>query len=265
MTHPLIFNVAALAALIPAALVSLRRGQGKDGLFLSVLGLAIAGPVIWAAAQLSDTWHTGLSTSLWVIIAASLTLFGGMVVSVHQAWRLTPLLLPYLLALGLIASLFAGAPERGLPASTPPAWIELHILIAVVTFALLTMAAVSALAAFLQERALKLKRPSALTRMLPAVADSEELSTRMLAASEFVLGLGLVTGMITLYLESGVLITFDHKTVLSVLAFVVIGALLIGRRVCGVRGRIAARVVLTAYLLLMLALPGVKLVQVLLA
>lgn len=265
MTHPMIFNVAALAALIPAALVSLRRGQGKDGLFLAVLGLAIAGPVIWAAAQLSDTWHTGLSTSLWVIIAASLVLFGGVVVAVQQAWRLTPLLLPYLMILGVVASFFADGPDRALADAAPAAWLELHILVAVVTFALLTMSAVAALAAFLQERALKLKRPTALTRMLPAVADSEKLSTRMLAGSEVVLGLGLATGVVTLYLETGRPFMFDHKTVLSVLAFLLIGALLIGRQVCGVRGRIAARVVLGAYLLLMLALPGVKLVRVLLA
>ena len=257
MTHPMIFNAAALAALIPAALVSLRRGQGKDGLFLAVLGLAIAGPVIWAAAQLSDSWHTGLSTSLWVIIAASLLLFGGIVVRVHQAWRLTPLLLPYLLTLGIIASMFSEGSDDGLSSAVPAAWVEVHIIIAVAPFA--------ALAAFLQERALKLKRPNALTRILPAVADSELLSTRMLVWSEVVLGLGLVTGMVTLYLETGLPFTFDHKTVFSTLAFILIGALLVGRQVCGVRGRRAARVILCAYLLLMLALPGVKLVRMLLA
>lgn len=267
MSNPVfIFNVAALAALIPAALVSLRRGQGKDGLFLGVLGLAIAGPVVWAAAQLSDAWHTGLSTSLWVIIAVSLLLFGGLVVTVRQAWRLTPLLLPYLMILGVLAAAFVGAPQKSLQATAPAAWLDAHILVAVVTFGLLTMAAVAALAAFLQERALKNKRPTTLTRMLPSVADSESLSNRMLLVSEIVLGFGLLTGIVTLWFEQHRIFVFDHKAILSVLAFVVIGALLIGRRVCGVRGRVAARVILGAYLLLMLALPGVKFVtQVLLA
>lgn len=263
-SNSVLFNVAAVASLIPAALVSLRAGQGRDGLFLAVLGLAIAGPVTWAAAQIADTWHTGLSVSLWVIIAASLVLFGILVVAVRQAWRLTPLLLPYLMGLGLVAAFFASSPERQLKDTAPAAWIEAHILVAVVTFALLTMAAVAALAAFLQERALKRKRPTPLTRMLPSVADSEWLSTRMLQGSEIVLGLGLLTGMVTLYLEQGRPLAFDHKTVLSLLAFVAIGALLVGRRVCGVRGRIAARVVLAAYLLLMLALPGVKFVRLVL-
>lgn len=263
-SNSIFFNVAAVASLIPAALVSLRAGQGRDGVFLAVLGLAIAGPVTWAAAQIADTWHTGLSASLWVIIAASLVLFGVLVVAVRQAWRLTPLLLPYLMVLGVAAASFSNQPEPRLTGQAPPAWIEAHILVAVVTFALLTMAAVAALAAFLQERALKRKQPTALTRMLPSVVDSEWLSTKMLLGSEIVLGLGLITGVVTLYLEQGRLLVFDHKTVLSLLAFAAIGALLVGRQVCGVRGRIAARVVLGAYLLLMLALPGVKFVRLVL-
>lgn len=267
MSNPALFNVVALAALIPAALVSLRRGQqGKDGLFLALLGLAIAGPVIWAAAQLADQWRTSLSATLWVIIAGSLVLFGLLVATVRQAWRLTPLLLPYLMLLGVIAALFGHFQGRDLAPAAPVAWIEAHILVAVVTFGFFTMAAVAALAGFLQEQALKTKRPTSLTRILPSVADSETLSYRLLAASELVLGLGLATGMATLYLETGRLLTANHKTVLSILAFLVIGALLIGHRVCGVRGRLAARVVMVAYLLLMLALPGVKFVtQVLLS
>lgn len=267
MSNPAFFNVVALAALIPAALVSLRRGQqGKDGLFIAVLGLAIAGPVIWAAMQLSDQWRTGLSTTLWVIIAGSLVLFGILVATVRQAWRLTPLLIPYMMLLGVLAALFGQVQGGGLAPAAPVAWIEAHILVAVVTFGLFTMAAVAALAGFLQERALKTKRPTSLTRALPSVADSESLSNRLLTGAEVVLGLGLLTGMATQYLETGRLLVMNHKTVLSILAFIAIGALLIGHRICGVRGRWAARVVLVAYLLLMLALPGVKFVtQVLLS
>ena len=62
------------------------------------------------------------------------------------------------------------------------------------------------------------------------------------------------------YAESGALLTFDHKTVLTVSAFVVIGALLIAHFRTGMRGRAAARLVLVAYLLLTLGYPGVKFV-----
>ncbi len=78
--------------------------------------------------------------------------------------------------------------------------------------------------------------------------------------AELVLGAGIVTGMALQYLASGELLAFDHKTVLSLLAFAIIGALLVLQLRSGLRGRRAARLVLAAYLLLTLAYPGVKLV-----
>jgi ABC-type uncharacterized transport system permease subunit len=92
------------------------------------------------------------------------------------------------------------------------------------------------------------------------VADSERLQVRLLIASEIVLGLGLLTGMATQYLSSGGLLAFNHKTLFSVLTFVLIAALLAAHYRTGVRGRRAARLVLLAYLLLTLAYPGVKFV-----
>ena len=81
---------------------------------------------------------------------------------------------------------------------------------------------------------------------------------RLLAVSEAVLALGIATGMARDYLGSGQLIHFDHKTLLAVLAFLGIGALLILHHRSGLRGQRAARLVLLAYLLLTLAYPGVK-------
>jgi len=56
------------------------------------------------------------------------------------------------------------------------------------------------------------------------------------------------------------LVAFDHKTVLSLAAFAVIGALLFAHKRVGLRGRRAARIALCAWLLLTLAYPGVKFV-----
>jgi hypothetical protein len=42
--------------------------------------------------------------------------------------------------------------------------------------------------------------------------------------AELVLGAGIVTGMALQYLASGELLAFDHKTVLSLLAFAIIAA-----------------------------------------
>lgn len=254
--------LVALVALLPAALLPFRRNGGRDATFWGVLVVALLGPLALTLRLLAESWSTGLAADLWVVVTAILALFCLLAAIEKQAWRLTPLLVPYLLLLGVVASLFAGTAERRLPETAQGgAWLDLHIVVSVVTIALLTLAAVAALGSFLQVRALKLKRPGRLTRMLPPVADSERLSERLLALSELVLGLGLATGMALQYLESGNLLKLGHKTLLSLLAFLLIGALLVGRRVCGVRGQIAARVVLSAYLLLFLAFFGVKFVQ----
>lgn len=264
MSTPILLNAAALASLAAAALVPLRSGARRDAPFWGVVMLAVAGTAAFSLALVSSAWQTDLGTALWVSVAATVALFAAIAATTPSSWRLGPLLMPYLAAVGVAASVFRGDP-RPMAGGAPAIWIDLHILVSVLTYALLTLAAVASLAVFLQERALKRKRPTRLTRMLPAVVEAERLSGRLLMASDAVLGLGIVTGLAIQYFEIGSIWRLDHKTLLSLVAFGLISALLLGHRVCGVRGRVAARVVLCAYLLLTLAFPGVKFVtQVLL-
>ncbi|HLO75593.1 MAG TPA: cytochrome c biogenesis protein CcsA [Magnetospirillum sp.] len=264
MSMPILLNAVALASLVPAALVPLRAGARRDGPFWAVVGVALVGTVAFSVALVAGAWQTDLGTALWVSVAATTALFAGLAAATPSCWRLGPLLMPYLAAVGIVASIARGEP-RPMAGGAPAIWIDLHILVSVLTYSLLTLAAVASLAVFLQERALKRKRPTRLTRMLPAVVDAERLSGWLLLASDLILGLGIATGLAIQYFETGVIWRLDHKTLLSLIAFGLISALLLGHRVCGVRGRVAARVVLVAYLLLILAFPGVKFVtQVLL-
>ncbi len=129
-----------------------------------------------------------------------------------------------------------------------------------ITYVLLTLAAIAGTAVLLQERALRHKRRSRLTERLPSVADAERLEVGLLAAAEGVLGAGILTGMATQYFSSGVVLSFEHKTVFTIVAFVVIGLLLAAHYRVGLRGRRAARIALAGYLLVTLGYPGVKFV-----
>jgi len=261
MASSLVFSLTALMALVPASLLPYRRAAARrDLLFWALLGAAVAGPVAYSLVQLSTAWHTGVSIALWVSVAASVTLFAVLSAAVKEAWRLTPLLLPYLCGVALLAIVWGQAPEQASIAGAPTGWLAVHIVVSVATYALVTIAAVAGAAVLLQERAHKRRRPSALTRLLPSIADAEALEIRLLATAEGVLGAGVATGMALEYLEHGRLLAFDHKTVLSLLAFAVIGVLLWLRARTGLRGQRAARTVLLAYLLLTLAYPGVKFV-----
>lgn len=266
MLNVIVSNVAALLALVPVALLPLRRAAGRDALYWGGLFLAVAGPLAWALGQQSNGWQTNLSADLWAGIAGSMAVFGIVAVISRHAWRLTPLMVPYMIVLGLFAAMFSFVPGEPLKDTMPPGWLDLHILVSMVTLAFLTVAAAAALASFLQARALKIKRPTRLSRFLPAVTDSERLFERLLIYAEVILAFGVASGLAMKRLETGSAFTFDHKSLFSVIAFVTIALLLVGRRVCGVRGQIAARVVLVAYSFVVLGFFGVKFVhQVVLA
>lgn len=260
MIPSVIYGLGALATLVPVAVLRLRADDRSDGLFWAGLALGIVGPASWAAAQLGGAWRTGFAMSLWLTIAVTMALFAGVALTTRQGWRLTPLLVPYLVLLGIAALVWQHAPEHSIAGAIPPGWIEAHIIFALISYGLLTLAAVAGVAVFLQDRALKTKRPTAFTHRLPAVAESERLQVRLLAGSEVVLALGLMSGMAAEHFLHERLLVFDHKTVFSLATFVVIGLLLIVHRFTGVRGQRAARWVLVAYLLLTLAYPGVKFV-----
>lgn len=258
MPSSIAFSLAAVAALVPAAVIGW-RARGPDGIYWAGTALAVAGPGAWALVQIDDAWRSGLSVALWVTVAASMALYAALAAAAREAWRLSPLLLPYLALLGILATVWQGAPEPRVPGPYS-SWVVVHIVVSVATYALVTLAGVAGLAVALQERALKTRRPTRLTRLLPSVAEAEGLEVGLLAAAEAVLGLGVLTGASAHYLATGRLIALDHKTVLSLAAFVVIGALLLAHRRVGLRGRRAARVALFAWLLLTLAYPGVKFV-----
>lgn len=261
MLDQTLLSLVALAALVPAAVTApLRPQPAGDRLFWLLLALAVAGVGGHALLGLLGPWDSGLGLALWTSAAASLLLFAGLSLVTREGWRLAPLLLPYLLLLALLAALTAGQRGQVEVAGLPESWLLVHIGSAVGTYALATLAAVSGTAVFLQERRLKRKASGGLAARLPSVAEGERLQFRLLVAAEVVLGAGLLTGLALRHFAAEPALAVDHKTLLSVLAFLLIGVLLWLQAHGGLRGRRAGRLVLLAYLLLTLAYLGVKFV-----
>ena len=256
----LALNVSVLAALLPAVWFSTRGRSPTSALFGAAVGLAFVASALWSASLVGEAWRSGLGPALWVSITATIAVYTvGASVS-RVMGRLAALLFPYLLVLAAIATALGpgeivSGPDGG------EIWFLLHIAVSVLTYALATMAAVAGLAVFLQERALKSKRQGWASAVLPAMMPTERLQFQLLAAAEIVLGLGLASGVAIGITAGEGVPALDHKTVLSVGAFAVIGVLLAAHARAGVRGRTAARTVLVAYLLLTLAYPGVKFVS----
>jgi ABC-type uncharacterized transport system permease subunit len=251
------YSFVAVAAVIPAMIQSRRAAGGPSWLLLLVAGAGVALP---AFRLLVGNEFAGLGGALTISNAATLLLFILCVAIWPAARGLSVLLLPYCLCVAVLAAI-SFRPELEPALSGSQAWLDLHILVSVATYGLATVAAIAALAVFLQERALKRREPGPLVSCLPAIADAEALQNRLLVISAIVLAAGLLTGIGTLYSESGEVFTFTHKTIFAVAAFVVIVGLVITHNLTGLRGRRAAQLVLVVYLLLTLAYPGVKFVQ----
>ncbi len=257
----MLLQISAVLSLLPATFLLLRPRPLRDALFWSALALAVAGPTTMVVVQNAGGWAPSLSGSLWVSVMAAMVLFAIVAALNETAWRLLSMLAGYAVLMGIAGAVFAAVPRETLPPASSAAWLDLHIGVSVATYGLAIIAAVAGIAVLLQERALKRRRSSRLLQSLPAVAEGERLFTALLAAAEVVLGVGVVSGMATQYLMSGRLLVLDHKTLFSLLAFLVIGALLWLNWLTGLRGRRATRFVLAAYLLLTLAYPGVKFVK----
>ena len=272
MLGTLLLPLAALAALVAATLAAFRpassptAGGAAARAFWLLLAAALAGSLAVIALRAGGTpwgalrWDSSLSTALWWSIALCLGLFAALAWLGRTARRLAPLLLAYLAILALIATASGGLPGHVSTDAEGGLWLPAHIVVSLATYALATLAAVASLAVFLRERALKRKESGGLAALLPSIADGERLQFRLLAAAEAVLGAGLASGMALTWAEQGRLFEFDHKTLLSVLAFLLFGLLLLLHARGGLRGRRAARLGLLAYLLLTLSFVGVKFV-----
>lgn len=260
----LILHLAALAALLALAAAPY-VGAAGDGIdrgkrFWFLLAVALAGTGAIAWVDFAAGWRVGLAPALWLTIVVTLALYGAGSALYPSMARIGALLVPYLLMLGVLATIWTHAPVPLAPVAAGSAWLGLHITVSVATYALFTLAAVAGASVFVQERAMKARRPSRLTALLPAVADGERVQRALMTAAAAVLGIGLATGMVIEYGESGQFIVFTHKTVFSLAAFAVIVSLIAVERISGLAGRRAARLLLLAYLFLTLAYPGVKFV-----
>jgi ABC-type uncharacterized transport system permease subunit len=191
-----------------------------------------------------------LSLFAWVIAAII------VVVSLSQPLEnLAFLGLPLAAGSALLALAFPGSRmvvlDRGFG-------FELHLVLAIVAYSLVSVAAVQAVVLAYQERQLRRKRLAGAVRALPPLQTMETLLFQLIAAGFFVLSLAIVSG--AMFVENLFGRGIGHKTVLSVAAWLILGVLLWGRWRYGWRGRVAIRWSLGGFFALMLAYFGSKFV-----
>jgi len=136
--------------------------------------------------------------------------------------------------------------------------MSVHILTSIIAFSLLNIAALQAILLAIQDQQLKSHPPKRFMQSLPSLQAMESLLFQMLSAGLFFLTIALVSGFI--FIEDLFAQHLVHKTVLSILAWIIFSGLLLGRRRYGWRGQIAIKWTLIGFVSLLLAYFGSKLV-----
>ncbi|MBA2492226.1 MAG: cytochrome c biogenesis protein CcsA [Gammaproteobacteria bacterium] len=149
-------------------------------------------------------------------------------------------------------------PDHFVIAAPADSALQIHILISLLAYSLLSIAALQAMVLAVQERRLHSRRPGGLIRMLPPLQWMEHLLFQLIGAGFVLLTLALITGFV--FLEDIFAQHLVHKTILSIIAWILFATLLIGRWRFGWRGRTAIGWTLGGIVALMLAYFGSKLV-----
>lgn len=246
---------AGAGALLLARLA--RAGAGKKGKALPLL-MGYSALLLHAVLLSSHLFVDG-ELNLNLVNALSLT-----------AWFISLLLLVSILGQPLENLGIAILPLTGLMSLLPgvvdetpviiggDTGMRLHILLSILSFSLLSIAALQAILLAVQDRHLRNRQPGGFIRSLPPLETMESLLFRIIGLGYVLLSLALVTGVP--YLQNIVEQQLIHKTVLSVAAWLVFLILIWGRWRFGWRGRTAIRWTLGGLTALILAYFGSKLV-----
>ncbi|MEJ2621786.1 MAG: cytochrome c biogenesis protein CcsA [Candidatus Thiodiazotropha sp.] len=136
--------------------------------------------------------------------------------------------------------------------------LTIHILVSMLAYSLFTLASVQAILLAIQDHHLRQRHPGGFIRALPPLQTMESLLFEMIAVGFVLLSLALLSGFA--FLENMFQQHLAHKTVLSIIAWLVFGTLLWGRYRFGWRGQKALIWTLSGFVVLMLAYFGTKVV-----
>ena len=136
--------------------------------------------------------------------------------------------------------------------------LETHILLSIISYSILSIAAVQSLLLYIQDYHLHNKQPGGFISALPSLETMENLLFKMIGLGFLLLTISLGAGIP--YLEDIQQQQLTHKIILSSIAWLVFAVLLWGRWKFGWRGQTAIRWTLGGFVLLMLAYFGSSLV-----
>ncbi len=247
---------SALTVALIVRLVHANRASSSKSTLLAIGFLAVALHAIlvyghlFAGPHLDVSFFTVLSLIAWLV-----TLLLLLAALREPVENLLIAVLP-IAALALLLRMLNT--EQHILNYTLSFGLEFHILVSVIAYSLLTIAALQAILLYIQDSQLHNKHPGGFVRALPPLETMERLMFRLIAVGFVILSVSLLSGVF--YIDNLLEQHLVHKFVLSISAWLLFAVLLWGRYQYGWRGRIAIRWTLAGFILLLLAYFGSKIV-----
>ena len=254
-----LFYVAALIYAACAFLPARQRTAISAG---TLAGWLLHGGALWADMVLPGSLRLGfaivLSATLWISVAAYWLENRNFSLD-----SLRVLVLPCAAVAVVLPALFPGSLVA---LQDKPGLYGWHIAIAIMAYSSLTVAAFHAVLMAVQEASLH-TRPggkqgwfATMIERLPALLTMERLLFRMIAFGFALLTLTVLSGIVFSEALFGRAMRWDHKTIFTMLSWLLFGLLLAGRRWRGWRGKTALSFTLSGFATLLLAYVGSRFV-----
>lgn len=240
---------------------------------------------VWRAPRVSAK-----AVAILLTVSMALTLYAllrlepvtewGLEFKLPAAVAISVMIVQYIYSLGLMHHGIQGLGLFLLPATaiplliipllpqTPYVWVHTttfletsHLLISLLAYAILTLAALHAIMHLMLDHALKRKQIGRITQSLPSLIEIEAHMYAQIRSATWLLALGIISGLTWQWEGMGHFALVSHKVILALFSWFVLLSLLVMRKRAGWQGRRASIMVLIAYVLLLLAYFGVRLVE----
>jgi len=225
--------------------------------------------IIFITASLAILLHgIALSDMVVTIAGFNLSLFNslsicmiiiGFITLVAFTLRSLEIMLMLILPISASSLLLAWMfPSMSLLPLDSPTGLRIHVLISIIAYSLMALAALHAVFLSIQNRQLHNHQTGGIVRLLPPLQEMEKLLFEVILVGFIFLSIALSSGFI--FLQNLFEQHLVHKTILSILAWCLFAALLLGHWFMGWRGRVAVRWTIGGFICLMLAYIGSKFV-----
>ncbi len=263
MANPVTNFLALSFYIITGVLLAQRLAQGRPavtGARIGMLSLALGAivlhiAVLYPGLRLDAALNLSLTTAFSLVAWIVAVLYLGTAL-----YRPVDGLGVIVMPLAGLTVLIAWCWPTQHPISLSSPWQALHIVVSLLAYSLLCLAAVQSLLLLAQERGLKQRHPGGFIRALPPMETTETLMFQMIGLGFGLLTLTVLSGVIFAEMLFGQPVRFTHHIVLALIAWAVYATLMFGRWRLGWRGRSAVRWTLGGFSLLILAYFGSKFV-----